>query len=78
MYATHHDDVGLGLGCRLCQGERVAHEVGYILQVGFGVIVSQDYCILLLSHATNLMLQLFFLHFVSVLSVDVFHCKILW
>ena len=42
MHATEHDQLGVGGGCLAGQPERVADEIGDVLDLGQLVVVGQD------------------------------------
>ena len=46
---AHHNDLGIGLGSLLCQRQRVANEVGYLLNLTTCIVVSQNHGIFLLA-----------------------------
>ena len=54
VHAAHHNDVGIGLGGFLGQGQAVAHKVRHILNVAFRVIVRHDDGLLLAAQAAYL------------------------
>ena len=56
--AAHHHNLGVGLGSLASQCERVAHKVGNVLDVAHGVVVCENYSVLLLAEVTYLLLQI--------------------
>ena len=57
MHTAHHDHVGIGLGSLARQRQRVANEVGHLLNLAHRIVVSQDDSILLLGQTPYLSLQ---------------------
>ena len=57
VHAAHHDDLSVGLCSLARQCQRVADEIGHLLHFAHRIVVSQHHCVLLLTQATYLLLQ---------------------
>ena len=58
MHTTEHDDVGARASGLATQAERVANEVGHVLDLGPLVVVRQNHGVLLLCDALDFGVQL--------------------